>query len=111
MAERRLRLWRTEPPRRHRLAFLVLRRSRVSRVSGEIGLKGNRYSTTVRYFGVCGMFNYWREPLRYFIGRVRAKHEPFVKAWASLDWAGLASGEEDDIVGAKDETKREHRAA
>ena len=39
-----------------------------------------------------------------FLRLVRAKHEPF--AWASLGWADLASGEEDDIVSAKDETER-----
>jgi hypothetical protein len=34
------------------------------------------------------------------------KHEPFAPdgSWASLGWAGLASGEEGDIVCAKDET-------
>jgi hypothetical protein len=37
------------------------------------------------------------------LGRVRAKHEPFAPdgSWASLGWAGLASGEEDDIVDRK----------
>jgi hypothetical protein len=81
------------------------------RVSGNLDCqkreRGNRHSTTtIRNDQIC-------VPVMIGVscaatlGRVRAKHVPFAPdgSWASLDCADLASGEEGDIVCAKDETE------
>ena len=81
MAELRL------APLRLQVAFLVLRRSKGARVSREMGLPETREGS-IQYHQKKQRdlrANDRREP-RCFLGRVRAKHEPFAPDWS---WASL----------------------